>query len=215
MSTIPATTAAVAAAYTRPTFTPSLAPSRQIGLDFASLLAAQGTPATDTASDTGLSALSSLNGDASGGLEGLLTYAVLRLIERLLNGAGSTTVDQAAPAAGSLPVVGTLSQDYHAGHHGLDIAVPLGTPVHSTQSGRVIHAGWNDEGYGNLVIVENGAYRTYYAHLEDIDVQVGDQLASGAVVGLSGSTGNSTGPHVHYEVRLNGTTVNPTQAPDL
>ncbi len=114
------------------------------------------------------------------------------------------------PIPSGWPVTGRITQEPHAGHMAFDIAVPTGTPVKTTMDGKVVHAGWNDQGYGNLVIVENGAYRTYYAHLSSIPVSVGDQVAAGGVIGLSGSTGHSTGPHVHYEIRQNKVAINPT-----
>ena len=110
------------------------------------------------------------------------------------------------------PVTGRLSQQYHAGHNGLDIAIPVGTPIQTTMDGQVVHAGWNNQGYGNLVIVENGEYRTYYAHLSSIPVSVGDTVQAGTTIGLSGNTGNSTGPHLHYEIRRNKVAIDPTAA---
>ncbi len=110
------------------------------------------------------------------------------------------------------PVGGVLTQQFHASHNGLDFGIPVGTPVVSTMDGQVIYAGWNDQGYGNLVIVDNGAYRTYYAHLSEIPVQVGQMVNAGSVIGLSGNTGNSTGPHLHYEIRVNGKAIDPTTA---
>ena len=107
------------------------------------------------------------------------------------------------------PVQGTLTQDFHPGHNGVDLAVVTGTPVHSAINGKVLYAGWNDQGYGNLVIVQNGDYKTYYAHLSEIPVTVGQTVTQGEVIGLSGSTGNSTGPHVHYEVRKDNVPINP------
>lgn len=107
---------------------------------------------------------------------------------------------------------GRISQGSRVGHTALDIAVPVGTPVKTTMDGKVVHAGWNDQGYGNLVIVENGEYRTYYAHLSSIPVAVGDTVTAGTVIGLSGNTGNSTGPHLHYEIRRNKVTIDPTAA---
>lgn len=107
------------------------------------------------------------------------------------------------------PVGGILTQEFHPGHAGLDLAVVVGTPVKSTMDGKVIHAGWNNQGYGNLVIVENGPYKTYYAHLSSIPVSVGDSVAAGSTIGLSGNTGNSTGPHLHYEIRKNNVPVDP------
>lgn len=107
---------------------------------------------------------------------------------------------------------GRITQSPHAGHMAFDIGIPVGTPVKTTMDGKVVHAGWNDQGYGNLVIVENGPYRTYYAHLSSIPVTVGNTVAAGTVIGLSGNTGNSTGPHLHYEIRKNKVTVDPTSA---
>jgi murein DD-endopeptidase MepM/ murein hydrolase activator NlpD len=117
-----------------------------------------------------------------------------------------------ADAPRGLPVSGRLTQAFHPGHHGIDIGVPVGTPIRSTMAGRVVQAGWNNQGYGNLVIVEAGPYRTYYAHLDSIPVAPGQTVAAGDVIGLSGNTGNSTGPHLHYEVRVNGTPVPPDPA---
>ncbi|MCW5852790.1 MAG: peptidoglycan DD-metalloendopeptidase family protein [Anaerolineae bacterium] len=95
-------------------------------------------------------------------------------------------------------------------HTGLDLAVDLGTPVHATQAGVVVYAGWQ-AGYGWCVEVGHGdGYSTLYAHLSQIQVDVGDRVAADALLALSGSSGNSTGPHLHYEVRLNGKAVNPT-----
>lgn len=95
-------------------------------------------------------------------------------------------------------------------HTGLDLAVDLGTPVHVTQAGVVVYAGWQ-AGYGWCVEVGHGdGYSTLYAHLSQIKVDVGDRVAADAILALSGSSGNSTGPHLHYEVRLNGKAVNPT-----
>lgn len=108
-----------------------------------------------------------------------------------------------------LPLHGEISQGSHSGHVAIDYSTPTGTPIRSTMAGKVVHAGWNTEGYGNLVIVENGPYKTYYAHLSEIPVSVGQIVQSGIVIGLSGNTGNSTGPHLHYEVRLNGRKVDP------
>jgi murein DD-endopeptidase MepM/ murein hydrolase activator NlpD len=103
-----------------------------------------------------------------------------------------------------------LTQGYNSHHNGLDFGIVQGTPVHSSMEGKVIYAGWNTIGYGNLVIVQNGDYQTYYAHLSKIPVTVGQSVAAGSVVGISGTTGNSTGPHLHYEIRYKGKNVDPT-----
>jgi hypothetical protein len=110
-----------------------------------------------------------------------------------------------------LPVKGMLTQIFHPGHIGIDTGTPVGTPVHTTMDGKVIYAGWNNEGYGNLVIVENGKYKTYYAHLSSIPVTMGDVVKKGEVIGQSGTTGNSTGPHLHYETRVNNQAVDPAE----
>lgn len=105
---------------------------------------------------------------------------------------------------------GVLTQGSRTGHNALDFGIPVGTPVQATMDGRITYAGWNDQGYGNLVIVENGEYSTYYAHLSSIPVSVGDTVTAGTTIGLSGNTGNSTGPHLHYEIRKNKVRLDPT-----
>jgi murein DD-endopeptidase MepM/ murein hydrolase activator NlpD len=94
-------------------------------------------------------------------------------------------------------------------HTGVDLAVPRGTPVHVTADGVVQSAGWSG-GYGKLIIVDHGdGLQTYYAHLSQFLVLPGQAVRRGQVIALSGGTGRATGPHVHYEVRLAGTAVNP------
>ncbi len=85
-------------------------------------------------------------------------------------------------------------------HRGIDIALPAGTPVLSAWDGRVILAGWV-EGYGNTVMIDHGRYRTLYAHLMSCDVDPGQEVRRGDRVGRAGSTGLSTGDHLHFEVR--------------
>ena len=94
-------------------------------------------------------------------------------------------------------------------HTGLDISAPFGTPVHATADGIVLHAGWNG-GYGRCVIIEHGNnYQTWYAHLSRMDVIEGQEIRQGEVVGAVGTSGRSTGAHLHYEVRIGSTPVNP------
>ncbi len=96
-------------------------------------------------------------------------------------------------------------------HSGLDISVPPGTPVRVTADGIVSFAGWST-GSGNLVAVEHGfGNSTLYAHNTSIAVKVGQKVKRGDIISYSGSTGDSTGPHVHYEVRHNGKAVNPRE----
>jgi len=115
--------------------------------------------------------------------------------------------DNCAPAKN--PVDGILTQRYHAYHAGIDIGVPLGTPVVATHSGRVIFADWSDVGYGYLVIVQNGPFITYYAHNMSFNVTENTLVGKGTIIAWSGSTGNSSGPHVHYETRINDVPVDP------
>jgi murein DD-endopeptidase MepM/ murein hydrolase activator NlpD len=94
-------------------------------------------------------------------------------------------------------------------HTGVDLAATVGTPVHVTADGVVVTAGWSGR-YGKLVVVDHGSgLETYYAHLSQFLVLPGQEVRRGQIVALSGGTGHVTGPHMHYEVRLAGTPVNP------
>jgi murein DD-endopeptidase MepM/ murein hydrolase activator NlpD len=96
-------------------------------------------------------------------------------------------------------------------HTGVDIANDMGSPIHATADGEVSFAGW-EGGYGKLVVVRHGnGYSTYYGHLSEIKAAVGRSVKRGEVVGLMGATGNTTGPHLHYEVRVFGAAVNPSK----
>ncbi|MEN8230171.1 MAG: M23 family metallopeptidase [Bacteroidota bacterium] len=95
-------------------------------------------------------------------------------------------------------------------HHGIDLAGPYGLKIHCTGEGTVISTVTSRYGYGNEVLVDHGfGYTSRYAHLRDILVKRGQKLKRGEVLGTMGNTGRSTGPHLHYEVRKNGRTVNP------
>ena len=94
----------------------------------------------------------------------------------------------------------------------MDIFAPSGTPIYAAKGGTVISAGWNNGGYGNLVIVSHGdGLTTAYAHMSQVIASVGQDVGAGTLLGLEGSTGNSTGPHLHFETRVGGTAVNPRQ----
>ena len=95
-------------------------------------------------------------------------------------------------------------------HKGIDFAKNLGESVNASLDGKVIKAGYNNGGYGNLVVLEHeGNMKTYYAHLSDIYVNVGDTVKKDEIIGAIGSTGNSTGPHLHFELRVNDQPVDP------
>ncbi len=117
-------------------------------------------------------------------------------------------------AAGFIwPVHGVVTSGYGwrwgRMHEGIDIAVGSGTPVVSAAAGTVIVAGWLG-GYGNLVVVDHGnGIATAYGHNSTVTVGTGQYVAQGQLIAYSGNTGNSTGPHVHFEVRINGAAVDP------
>ncbi len=108
------------------------------------------------------------------------------------------------------PVRGIISQPWSLQHQALDIAATQGDLVVAADTGRVRWAGWDTTGYGWLVIVDHGnGYRTYYAHLQTIWVSTGERVVKGEPIGAVGSTGHSTGPHLHFEIRDYGVRVNP------
>ena len=94
-------------------------------------------------------------------------------------------------------------------HLGIDFGGPVGTPVHATGNG-VVEECSVGAGYGRRIIINHGFnYKTLYGHLEKINVTKGQRVKRGDIIGLLGGTGRSTGPHLHYEVRKNGVSVNP------
>jgi len=100
---------------------------------------------------------------------------------------------------------------YNRFHSGIDIVAPSGTLIKSADGGEIIHAGY-DGGYGySIMVYHGGGFATWYAHLSRILVSVGQRVERGQVIGLVGSTGWSTGPHLHFEVRINGGAQNPLQ----
>ena len=100
--------------------------------------------------------------------------------------------------------------DYWSGHLGIDIAAGEGAPIYAADSGVVVFAGWATGGYGNMVMIDHGnGYQTLYAHMSSVTAVCGQSLSAGRTIGYSGSTGNSTGPHLHFEVRYHGGFVNP------
>ncbi|MCF8335083.1 MAG: M23 family metallopeptidase [Bacteroidales bacterium] len=95
-------------------------------------------------------------------------------------------------------------------HHGMDFTGPIGTDIYATGKGVIEGAGYSAYGYGKEVLINHGyGFKTVYAHLHQIDVEKGDTVSRGEVIGALGNSGRSTGPHLHYEVRKNGRPVNP------
>jgi murein DD-endopeptidase MepM/ murein hydrolase activator NlpD len=110
------------------------------------------------------------------------------------------------------PTVGhTLSgNDYWSGHLAIDIGLVIGEPIYASDSGVIVFSGWATGGYGNVVVIDHGTgYQTLYAHLSGVAVGCGQSVIQGQTIGYGGNTGNSTGAHLHFEVRYLGGFVNP------
>ncbi len=141
-------------------------------------------------------------------------------------GAGGEKISFAPGEAGSCGLVGnpggsggwspplttayTWMRGFSAVHSGVDLSTPLGTPVHAAQGGTVIFAGWTNWGYGNTVVLAHGAFTTLYGHLSSVAVGCGQGVGAGQVIAYSGSSGNSTGPHLHFEIRYLDVPQDPT-----
>ncbi len=103
-----------------------------------------------------------------------------------------------------------ITQYFNWQHSGLDIGNSIGQPIYASEAGKVTTAGWNSGGYGYYVIINHGnGLETLYAHSSKLYVKVGDIVSRGDIIAAIGSTGWSTGPHIHYEVRVNGVRKNP------
>ncbi len=103
-----------------------------------------------------------------------------------------------------------ITQYFSSRHTGLDIANKIGTPIYAADAGTVVTVGYNRGGYGNQIVINHGGGKqTRYAHLSSFDVRVGNKVTKGQYIGAMGSTGRSTGPHLHFEVLINGNVYNP------
>lgn len=113
-------------------------------------------------------------------------------------------------SGGVKPTSGIYTQYYSGSHGGIDIASRIGTAIYAYKAGTVSYAKYNQVGYGNLIKISHGdGVVTYYAHLSVINVKEGETVAAGQQIGKMGSTGRSTGPHLHFEIRVNNQTINP------
>lgn len=123
---------------------------------------------------------------------------------------GKRSKASAVKSTSSTPSAPATKQRYRA-HMGIDYAAPIGTPVFSVANGRVAHIGYSGA-FGNLIVLEHpGGYHTYYAHLSNYnaELELGNEVRRGLEIGYVGSTGRSTGPHLHFELRKNGIYVDP------
>jgi murein DD-endopeptidase MepM/ murein hydrolase activator NlpD len=137
----------------------------------------------------------------------------IRAAQARSSGSGGTAGVASGSGALAWPVSGPITSPFGwrwgRMHQGIDIGVPYGTPIHAAAAGTVIYCGW-EEGYGNLVVLDHGGnLATAYAHQSSIAVACGQQVAQGDVIGYVGCTGHCTGPHLHFEVRINGNPVDP------
>jgi murein DD-endopeptidase MepM/ murein hydrolase activator NlpD len=129
---------------------------------------------------------------------------------------GSKVIPDMGTGQFAFPVVGQITSRFgpRAGgfHNGLDVAAPMGTPIHAADSGVVTFSGWRAL-YGNMVMIDHGGGKrvTVYGHCSELLVKVGDQVEKGQVIAKVGSTGRSTGPHVHFEVRVDGVPQDPAK----
>lgn len=133
-----------------------------------------------------------------------------------LPGTSVTTGNVTATGIFMYPTTGTVTSVFGARwgsqHKGIDIGAAEGTEVYASDSGTVIYAGYNENGYGNLVKIDHGnGYVTYYGHNSQICVTVGQKVEKGDLIALVGSTGRSTGNHCHFEIRYNGTALDPAE----
>jgi murein DD-endopeptidase MepM/ murein hydrolase activator NlpD len=136
--------------------------------------------------------------------------------QKAQSGGTDTTAPPSTPAGAphfiwpvSGPITSPFGMRWGSLHPGIDIGVPSGTPVHAAAAGKVVWCGW-ESGYGNLVVIDHGGgYATAYGHNTRVAVSCGSEVAQGQVIAYSGCTGFCTGPHVHFEVRVNGTPVDP------
>jgi murein DD-endopeptidase MepM/ murein hydrolase activator NlpD len=130
------------------------------------------------------------------------------------SGSGSSAPSSAPSSSGliwpvSAPITSPFGMRWGTLHPGLDLGAPYGSAIHAAASGTVVWCGWMS-GYGNLVMIDHGGgIATAYGHQSRIAVSCNQQVSQGQVIGYVGSTGYSTGPHLHFEVRLNGTPVDP------
>ena len=95
-------------------------------------------------------------------------------------------------------------------HQGVDLPAPFGTPIYALMDGKVLRASDENDGYGNSVLLKHKDYDSFYAHCSSLNVKVGDKVKKGDIIAFVGSTGKSTGDHLHFEIRKNDDTLDPS-----
>ena len=160
------------------------------------------------------------NGGVGGPFEGVANSSFKALfdswkkLDQLQDGVIAVPSDKPVKASVSFTSgFGVRSDPFNAGaamHPGIDLSGTYGTPIYATADGTVMRSGWNSGGYGNLVEIDHGrGITTRYGHMSGILVSAGQHVTRGQQIGRMGSTGRSTGNHLHYEVRIDGRAVNP------
>lgn len=110
---------------------------------------------------------------------------------------------------------GRWVRGFYAGHTGIDLSANQGTPIFAANSGPVLFSGFSKWGYGEAIVLAHGVYSSLYGHMSQRNLSCGDFATVGQVIGLVGTTGNSTGPHLHFEIRYNDVPQNPSGTPGL
>src|SRR3954454_18952584 len=146
------------------------------------------------------------------GVDGSVGHGTLQALRGHSRGVSSS--NPTGPVRLLRPVSGAMGDGFGSPggrrHDGIDFPEPYGTSVGAAGRGTVSFAGWNSGGYGNLIVIDHRlGYQTWYAHLSSFAVHSGQHVAGGVRIGRVGSTGHSTGPHLHFEVRHNGVPINP------
>lgn len=148
-----------------------------------------------------------------GGTREFITWSAPRItrtdpaVAKVLGPGFCGTINDGAVGTGTFiwPTVQHYISGYHyspeTNHYAIDIGGYLNSAIYASDNGVVVYAGWNDHGYGNMIVIDHGDWQTLYAHLNAINVACGQSVYQGDVIGALGSTGNSSGPHLHFEMR--------------
>jgi hypothetical protein len=159
-----------------------------------------------------------------GGSREFITWSAPRItrsdpaVARVLGPGYCGKINDGAVGTGTFiwPTVQHFTSGFHyspeTNHYGIDLGGYLGSAIYAADNGVIVYAGWNEHGYGNMIVVDHGGWQTLYAHLSAYNVVCGQSVYQGDVIGALGSTGNSSGPHLHFEMMSDSYgKVDPTQ----